>query len=188
MGKMVHAQRKRIHPYKFNMWVAMGSIVMMFAGFTSAYLVMQSRSTWQSFELPEVFWFSTAVILVSSGTIQWAYRSFKAHNMGRYKMLITVTAVLGLVFLASQTTGFAELYERGLKLDWNVSVALLYIIAGAHMLHVLGGVVALLIIFIRAYRRKVRSYDPIPIEVVATYWHFVDVLWIYLYVFFLWIR
>ena len=106
----------------------------------------------------------------------------------RYKILITVTALLGLVFLISQGLGFSRLYSQGITLQWNISASLLYIIVGAHMVHVLGGVIALLVIFFRAYRRHVRTYDPVPVEVVATYWHFVDGLWIYLYIFFLWIR
>lgn len=188
MEKMVSAQRKRIHPYKFIIWVAMGSIVMLFGGFTSAYVVMHARSTWESFQLPGIFRFSTVVIVLSSITMHMALRSFKMHNMIRYKILVTITAFLGLVFMLSQSIGFMHLYGEGIVLDWNVSAGLLYIITGAHMLHVFGGVVALLIIFFRAYRKRVRSYDAIPIEVAATYWHFVDVLWIYLYIFFILIR
>ena len=181
-------QRNRIHPYKFNLWIALGSIVMMFAGFTSAYIVMHGRNTWESFPLPGIFWFSTGVILLSSLTMQQALRNFKERNMKRYRQLITLTAFLGLVFLCSQAVGFHELYGRGIKLDWNVSAGLLFIITGLHMLHVLGGVITLLIIFFMAYRRKVRSYDALPVELAATYWHFVDILWIYLFIFFIWIR
>ncbi|MHB1920751.1 MAG: cytochrome c oxidase subunit 3 [Chitinophagaceae bacterium] len=181
-------QRNRIHPYKFNLWIALGSIVMMFAGFTSAYIVMHARNTWQSFPLPRIFWFSTAVIMLSSLTMQKALMNFKARNMNRYKRLITLTVFLGLVFLVSQAIGFHELYSKGIKLDWNVSAGLLFIITGLHMLHVLGGVITLLIIFFMAFRRKVHSYDSIPVELAATYWHFVDILWIYLFLFFIWIR
>lgn len=170
------------------MWLGLAGIVMFFAAFTSAYLVMRSQRSWEHFKLPDIFWFSTAVILVSSVTMHLSVKSFKDRRMQRYKVLITVTALLGLVFLISQGGGFLSLYHRGITLQWNLSASLLYIIVGAHMLHVLGGVIALLIIFFRAYRRRVRTYDAVPVEVVATYWHFVDGLWIYLYLFFLWIR
>lgn len=115
-------------------------------------------------------------------------KSFKEHQMMRYKTLITVTALLGLLFLIGQGLGFSNMYSRGITIQWNLSAALIYIIVSAHMLHVLGGVIALFIIFARAYRRHTRTYDPVPVEVVATYWHFVDGLWIYLYIFFLLIK
>lgn len=184
----VSAKKYRIHPYKFNMWLLLAGIVMFFAACTSAYLVMRSRNTWQSFKLPEIFWLSTAVIVLSSYTMHQSLKSFKQHNMHRYKIRITLTAVLGIIFLVAQAIGFANLYGRGITLQWNLSASLLFIIVGAHMLHVLGGVIALLIIFARAYRRHVRTYDVVPVEVVGTYWHFVDGLWIYLYIFFLLIR
>lgn len=170
------------------MWLGLAGIVMFFAAFTSAYLVMRAQRSWEHFQLPDVFWFSTAVILVSSYTMHLSVKNFKDRRMQRYKVLVTVTAILGLVFMLSQLGGFYALYQRGITLQWNLSASLLYIIVGAHILHVLGGVIALFIIFFRAYRRHVRTYDPVPIEVVATYWHFVDGLWIYLYIFFLWIR
>jgi cytochrome c oxidase subunit 3 len=170
------------------MWLALAGIVMFFAAFTSAYLVMRSRNSWEGFSLPDIFWFSTAVIVASSITMHLSVKNFKDRRMMRYKILITVTALLGLVFLISQGLGFSRLYSQGITLQWNISASLLYIIVGAHMVHVLGGVIALLVIFFRAYRRHVRTYDPVPVEVVATYWHFVDGLWIYLYIFFLWIR
>lgn len=182
------ANRNRLHPYKFNMWLAIAGIVMFFAAFTSAYVVMEARSSWQFFKLPDVFWFSTAIIIVSSYTMHLSLKSFKAHHMMRYKTLITVTAVLGLVFLIGQLIGFSNMYTRGITLQWNISSALIYIIVSAHMLHVLGGVIALFVIFGRAYRRNIRTYDPVPVEVVSTYWHFVDGLWIYLYIFFLLIK
>ena len=188
LATKVSAKQNRIHPYKFNMWLGLAGIVMFFAAFTSAYLVMRAQRSWEHFELPDVFWFSTAVILVSSYTMHLCVKNFKDHRMQRYKVLVTVTAILGLVFMLSQLGGFSSRYQRGITLQWNLSASLLYISVGADILHVLGGVIALFIIFFRAYRRNVRTYDPEPIEVVATYWHFVDGLWIYLYIFFLWIR
>ncbi len=180
--------KRRIHPYKFNMWLILAGIVMFFAAFTSAYIVMHQRDAWQSFAMPHVFWVSTIAILTSSLTMHLALKNFKARNMAAYKKLITITAVLGLVFLGGQMAGFGKMYEEGFTLSWNISAGFLYVIISAHMVHVLAGVVALLVIFFRAYRRKIRTYDPIPVEVAATFWHFVDGLWIYLYIFFLVIR
>ena len=170
------------------MWLVLAGIVMFFAAFTSAYIVMHGRDDWQSFNLPHAFWLSTIVILVSSGTMHLALKSFKNRNMHRYKRLITLTAFLGLVFMGAQLVGFSGMYAEGFTLTWNISAGFLFVIVGAHMLHVLGGVIALLVIFFRAYRKKVRTYDPVPVEIAATYWHFVDGLWLYLYIFFMIIR
>ncbi|TWF44938.1 cytochrome c oxidase subunit 3 [Chitinophaga polysaccharea] len=183
MDTMTLEQRKKIHPHKYSLWIAMGSITMMFIGFTSAYIVKRSQANWLAFELPHIFWISTAVILTSSLTIHLALKQFKERNMQRYKQLITLTAILGVVFAVCQWIGFSQLKAMGLPLNGPVSASFIYVIVGVHMLHVLGGVIALLIMFGRAYRTRIRTYSAVPIEVAATYWHFVDILWIYLLIF-----
>src|SRR3978361_1124000 len=106
MTTVSEQQRRRIHPHKFSLWVAMASILMMFAGFTSAYIVKRSDgNNWLEFSLPPVFWYSTAVILLSSGTIYLAGKAFKDRNMARYRILITVTAALGVLFTILQWSG-----------------------------------------------------------------------------------
>ncbi len=182
---------KRIHPHKFTLWVAMGSICMMFAGLTSAYIVKRNQDNFLQFDLPKVFWYSTMVILLSSFTIQLAVKSFKAREMGRYRSLITITALLGVAFAALQVMGFSNLESHGIKLTGsgsNAAASFILVIVGLHMLHVLGGVIVLLVTFVRAFATRTRNYNSAPIEIVSTYWHFVDVLWLYLLVFFMWIR
>lgn len=181
---------QRIHPHKFTLWVAMGSIVMMFAALTSAYIVKKNQSSWLEFDLPQIFWYSTAVILISSVTMHLSAKAFKAREMGRYRTLITLTAALGVLFITLQWLGFQSLEARNIALTGpksNSAASFLFVITGLHMLHVLGGVIALLVIFIRAYSVKLKNYSSRPIELVATYWHFVDVLWIYLFIFYNWI-
>src|SRR5678815_5720121 len=90
---------KKIHPHKFTLWVAIGSIIMMFAGLTSAYIVKSNQPKWLTFEMPRIFWYSTAVILLSSLTIQMALKDFKERKISRYRNLITATLVLGVLFL-----------------------------------------------------------------------------------------
>ncbi len=187
MASVIEQQRKRIHPYKFSLWIGMASILMMFAGFTSAYLVKRNDSNWLQFNLPPVFWYSTFVILLSSLTIHLAGKSFKARNMARYRVLITVTAALGVLFVILQTMGFQYLQNHGIKLigsGSNPSGSFLGVITGVHMLHVIGGVIVLLIMFIKAFNSSSKNYSSIPIEVASTYWHFVDAIWIYLFIFF----
>ena len=181
---------QKIHPHKFTLWVAMGSIVMMFAALTSAYIVKKNQSSWLEFDLPRIFWYSTFVILASSVTIHLAIKAFKAREMGRYRTLITLTAGLGLLFVALQIMGFIGLENRNIALTGvksNSAASFLFVITGLHLVHVLGGVVALLVIFIRAYSVKIKNYNALPIELVGTYWHFVDALWIYLFIFYNWI-
>lgn len=183
---IVSTQRKKIHPHKFTLWVGMGSIIMMFAGLTSAYIVKGSQPGWTNIEIPRLFYYSTACILLSSVTIQMALKAFKERNMQQYRRMVTYTMLLGLVFITLQIFGFLKLAGQGVRLEGAVGAGqFLYVIFGLHALHVLGGVIALLVIFFRAFSKRVRNYNPVPIEVASTYWHFVDFLWIYLFVFFL---
>ena len=185
MAETVSTQRKKIHPHKFTLWVGIGSIVMMFAGLTSAYIVKSNQAEWTSVVIPKIFYYSTGVMLVSSLTIQMALKAFKERSMHQYRRLITVTAILGIGFIAMQVTGFMQLMQSGVRLEGAGAQAFLYIIFGLHALHVLGGALALLIMLIRAFSARIRNYNPVPVEVAATYWHFVDLLWVYLFIFFL---
>ena len=184
--EMVSSQRQKVHPHKFTLWIAIGSIIMMFAGLTSAYIVKGSLPGWSTVEMPQIFYYSTGVMLLSSFTMQLALKSFKERSMNRYRSLLTVTAVLGVLFIAMQVIGFMQLRASGVLLNGSTGAGqFLYIIFGLHAAHVLGGAIALLIMFFKAFSRRFRNYNSVPVEVISTYWHFVDFLWIYLFVFFL---
>ncbi|HPZ88864.1 MAG TPA: cytochrome c oxidase subunit 3 [Flavihumibacter sp.] len=183
--QLVMEQRKRIHPSKFLLWVAIGSIVMMFAGLTSAYIVKRSQPNWTSFEMPLLFWYSTAAIMVSSVTMQLAERAFKQRERQKYKMLLLLTLVLGLLFVVLQWMGFKAIWQSGVTFSGAGAGQFLYIIAGLHAVHVIGGVIALVIMSVKAISTVKRNYNMVPVEVMATYWHFVDLLWLYLFVFFM---
>ena len=161
---------------------------MMFAGLTSAYVVKRDAAGWTTFSIPRAFWYSTATILVSSLTMQIALRSFREREMMRYRNLLMVTAILGILFMLLQWTGFREIWHSGITLRGSGGGQFLYVIAGLHVAHVLGGVVALLVTLARAYVSKVRNYSSVPVELLATYWHFVDLLWIYLLIFFILVK
>jgi cytochrome c oxidase subunit 3 len=181
-------QRQRIHPHKFTLWVAIGSIIMMFAGLTSAYIVKSSQAGWQNIEMPQIFWYSTATILVSSVVMQMALRSFKQRAMTQYRLLIAGTFILGVGFVVLQWLGFQQLWNSGVQFKGSSgSGQFLYVIAGLHAIHVLGGIIALMVMFVKAFFGRTKLYGSVPVEVMATYWHFVDLLWIYLLVFFMWI-
>jgi len=181
-------QRKKIHPYKFTLWVGIGSIIMMFAGFTSAYIVKREQPGWIGFSMPVIFWYSSAVMLLSSILLQVGIGAFKSRDMGKYRNLLLSTTLLGIVFIVLQVIGYWQLNKIGVKVEGSGSGVFFIIIFGLHALHVLGGIIALLVLMFRAMNSRTRSYNIVPIEVAATYWHFVDLLWIYLFVFFILIQ
>ena len=127
-------------------------------------------------------------------------RAFKNREMPKYRLFITATLLLGILFGVLQCAGFYQLYHQlqqvringqvlneaaPVRVDGNPSESFLFIIAGLHLAHLLGGIIALLFVFFRAFRTNVKTYNATGLEIVATYWHFVDALWIYLFVFFL---
>lgn len=186
MAEAVSTQRKKIHPHKFTLWVGIGSIIMMFAGLTSAYIVKGSLPGFSSVQMPKIFYYSTAVMLLSSFTMQWGLKSFKERGMQQYRRLLTVTMILGILFIILQITGFSQLWNAGSKLQGAAGAGqFLYVIFGLHAVHVLGGIIALIVMFIKAFSARIRNYNSVPVEVMSTYWHFVDLLWVYLFVFFL---
>jgi len=181
-------QNKKIHPHKFTLWVGIAAIIMMFAGLTSAYIVKREQPGWTSFTTPIAFYYSTAVMLISSVTIFLAGKSFKERRMVRYRKLVGATTILGLVFISLQFLGFRHLWETGTTFHGSGAGQFLYIIAGLHGLHVFGGVIATLTLWLRAGNTRIRSYNAVPVDVVSTYWHFVDLLWLYLFIFFLMVQ
>ncbi len=191
MIQAMNDQKRKIHPHKFTLWVAIGSILMMFAGLTSAYIVKRSQASWLMLEIPVVFWYSTAAILASSATVHLSLKALKAREMMAYRRWLMITAVLGVLFLVLQIVGFKQFGANDIRLigaGSNASYSFLLAISGLHGLHVLGGVIALVVIAIMALRTTTRNYNTIPLEVAATYWHFVDALWIYLFIFFNWMK
>jgi len=179
---------KKIHPHKFTMWVAIGSILMMFAGLTSAFIVKSNQTSWVPVSVPKVFWISTAVIIISSITVQMALRSFKQREMNQYRMLIGATLLLGVAFVVLQWMGFQGLWAQQITFKGSGAGQFLYVIFGLHAIHVMGGVVTLVVMFIKAFIGKTKLYSSVPVEVAALYWHFVDLLWLYVLVFLIMIR
>ncbi len=180
-------QRQKLHPHKFTLWVAIASILMMFAGLTSAFIVKSNLVGWRQIDMPKIFWASTASIVASSVTIQMSLRAFRQRDMRLYRSLLLITFCLGVAFVILQWFGFKELwYQHQITFKGSAGAGqFLYVIFGLHALHVIGGVIALLVLFIKAFFGKTKVYSSVPTEVAATYWHFVDLLWIYLLVFFI---
>ncbi len=184
---MTYPRRNRIHPWKFALYASMASIMMMFAALTSAYLVRQAAGNWQEYQVPEIFYISTIVLLSSSAALQFAYRAFTKENKRGYRLGIILTALLGTAFVVMQYYGWNALYEIGVPLDGNPSGSFFYVISGLHAVHILGGIAAIGVALYHAFALKfeVTEKRKLRFSLVSQYWHFVDILWLYLFVFIL---
>lgn len=187
--KIVEEAKKQagMDPRKFALWLFMVSVIMIFGALTSAYIVRQAEGNWLSFDLPDLFYVTTGAILMSSLTMHWAYFAVKKDNFEMAKVAISITAVLGLGFVVGQFLGWMQLVENGVHLVGRdasgVSGSFLYIISGLHGLHVISGVVVLMFALVAVFKMKVHSKSLSQIEMATTYWHFLDALWLYLFLF-----
>jgi len=175
-----------MHPHKFALWLFMVSIVMIFASMTSAFIVKRSDGGWPEFELPEIFWINSGIIIASSVFMQLAYFSAKKNNLKILKWFLAMTILLGLVFLYAQWKAWGILVENDIYLvSNNVGGTFLYILTGLHGIHLITGIIFLIIVMISTLQYKVHSKSLVRIEMCTTYWHFLGGLWIYLFVFLL---
>lgn len=181
---------------RFALWLGIASMVMMFAGLTSAYIVKKADTdSWTNFVIPSIFFVSTGLIVLSSVTMHMGLLSFKQNNLKRYRTWLWATFTLGAGFVALQVVGWIQLVDAGILLTEEVSGSFFYVISGTHAVHAIGGLVILLVSMVGIHRKlKDPVYDltmeispkrKFRVELVATYWHFVDALWIYLFLFLL---
>jgi len=174
-----------IHPKKFAMWLFMASVMMLFAALTSAYIVRQAEGNWLLFELPQVLMLSTFVILISSGTMQWAYYATRKNRRVAARNLVMATFAAGLVFLVLQVDGWRQLVGSQVYLVGNPSGSFLYVITGLHGLHIVSALVFLVIVWVATLKPGDYEKKLAQMEMCITYWHFLGILWVYLYVFLL---
>jgi cytochrome c oxidase subunit 3 len=179
-----------INPQLFSLWVAMGSMIMFFGAFTSAYIVKQAAGNWLEFSIPTYFYWSTAAILISSYTLSKANKEFVAEKENSYKGYLIVSLLLGIVFIILQYLGWTHLFNNGIDFRLNVSGSFFYLITGAHAAHVLGGIAAIIVAILHAFTLKFKVTDRRinRLKLTTHYWHFVDALWIYLLLFLLIIK
>ena len=178
--------RNSIHPLRLALMIACGSILMMFAALTSAYIIRQQAGNWLEFPLPQLFYVSTGMLLASSLALQLGYNAFKKSKDVAYRGLVALSLALAIGFVLTQYEAWQEMYDAGLQLKGNPAPAFIYVLSGLHAAHVLGGVVALVVAAIHAFKlpvvptpRRILRY-----QLTLTYWHFMDFLWIYLLLFF----
>jgi len=230
-------KEKTIRSKKTMMWLGVISIMMMFAGLTSGYVVLQADNYWVKFQLPNGFWVSTALIIASSITLFLAMKAVRKNNFQGIKNFLMLSLVLGLGFMGSQYIAWKQLMSTGnffvgnisslkgeygkdyvimnqgkelnfidgnfysptdvslaeplnekINNKFNTSSGYLYVLTGLHFIHVLAGIIVLLIVLFNGYKHKYSAENPLGMELCSIYWHFLDVLWIYLFFFLLFIR
>lgn len=174
-----------MHPKKFGMWIFMASVMMLFMGLTSAYIVRRAEGNWVFFELPSLFYYSTAVVILSSILLQWAFYSAKKDLLNRVQTLVFVTSILGAAFVVLQFYGWKQLVGQSVYLVGNPSGSFIYVITGLHAVHILSAIVFLFIVLNSAMRKRIHSKNMAQMEMCTTYWHFLGGLWLYLFLFLL---
>ena len=173
--------------YKLILLFAMVSMTMMFAGLTSAFVVSKSRVDWlKDFELPTAFYYSTIVILGCSVTFHLAKKAIQKDNKSATTTFLFATLALGILFVILQFVGFGQIVENGYYFtgaESSITTTFLYIVTVVHLAHLAGGLISLLIIIYNHFKQKYNSTQTLGIELGAMYWHFLDFLWVYLFVF-----
>ncbi len=193
MSELTSEQRSKVR--KPLLWIGIASIVMTFAGLTSGYVVSRSsllaENLWLQVALPTEFYLATAAIILSSLAMIWARRAVKKDNQGKLKIALWCTTLLGFTFAILQFFGWTSLMDRGLYFTGEgstTSISWIYVISFLHWLHILSGLIVLLVTLRQAYKKAYSSHQHEGLEMASLYWHFLDVLWIYLFSFLVFIR
>lgn len=172
--------------YRIGMWVGLASILMLFTALTSAYIVRAASSNdWKSLPMPRILLLSTAIILVSSGTLEYAKRQLRATQANSYKTWLFITTALGLGFLASQLIAWRQLVAQRVYVNTNPHSSFFYLLTATHGVHLVGGLLALIYLIARtrgiAADERLHAQRLAATGAVTIYWHFMDILWIYLF-------
>ncbi len=177
---------------KMMLWFGIISLIMSFAGWTSAFVVSSSRPDWlKDFQLPNGFLISTIVIVLSSITFVLAKQAMKKEQRQQVTIWLLATLVLGVVFIFSQFSGFQQIIDAGYNFTGptsNVTMSYIYLIAVVHILHVVVGLICLLVVIYNHFKQKYSATKMLGLELAATFWHFIDILWIYLFLFLYFVR
>ncbi|WP_310994245.1 cytochrome c oxidase subunit 3 [Aequorivita marina] len=181
-------EERKINRAKKNMlWFGIISLTMSFAGLTSAYVVSKERPDWiSSFEVPQAFYISLGLILISSLSIHMALKAIRKEKNALGMFLLASTFVLGVLFVVFQFVGFSEIIESGYNFTGptsSITTSFIYLVVLLHVAHVFAGLISLLVVIYNHYKLKYENGKTLGVELAATFWHFVDVVWIYLFLF-----
>jgi len=185
-------KEKRARARKMMLWFGMASLIMGFAGWTSAYIVSSTREDWiDNFELPSAFFLSTALIILSSFTYILALRSLKKGLNSACSKWLLLTLLLGISFIVVQFVGFSQLIDQGYYFTGpssNITMSYIFLIAAVHIVHLIAGLISLLVVMLNHWKGKYTSDNLLGMELGISFWHFLDLLWVYLVLFFYFYR
>jgi len=175
-GGMAHVVPLRA--YYLGLSLGLVSILMFFMALTSAYLVRKGKGDWQPLPVPDILWATTAILVASSLTVEQARKRLAGGSRQGFRLWWGVTTLLGVAFLGGQLLAWQQLREAGVFLATNPSSSFFYLLSGAHGVHVVGGLFALVTVFFRRQYRRVTQAA--AAEIASIYWHFMDLLWVFL--------
>ncbi|TGV00895.1 cytochrome c oxidase subunit 3 [Flavivirga rizhaonensis] len=185
-------EEKNNRAKKMMLWFGIISLIMSFMGWTSAFIVSSSRPDWlKDFVLPNAFLISTVVIVISSISFILAKKALKSGNRSMTTLWLFVTLILGVIFIFNQFSGFQQIIDLGYNFTGptsNVTMSYIYLIAIVHILHVVVGLICLLVVIYNHFKQKYDATKMLGLELAATFWHFIDILWVYLFLFLYFIR
>jgi cytochrome c oxidase subunit 3 len=172
---------------KNMLWFGIISLTMSFAGLTSAYVVSKERPDWiSSFEIPQAFYIALVLIVLSSATVYLALRAIKKQQNKLGMVYLVSTFLLGSLFIFFQFRGFSEIIASGYNFTGptsSITTSFIYLVVLLHVAHVFVGLVSLLVVIYNHYKQKYENGKTLGVELAATFWHFVDIVWIYLFLF-----
>ncbi|MGQ9863658.1 MAG: cytochrome c oxidase subunit 3 [Bacteroidia bacterium] len=179
------ANQVKVHPKEFMLWAYLASMALLFGGFTSAYIVARVQPSWKPIEIPEIFWVTTIVILLSSISLEWTKKQAQARHYAKLRWGLGTTFFMGILFLIGQLIGWRLLVQQGVYLSSNnQNASFFYVLTWLHAMHLLVG-----LIVIGRFLYKVGSYkfdldtDYLGMRLGILFWHALGVLWLYLFVF-----
>jgi cytochrome c oxidase subunit III len=185
-------EEKNSRAKKMMLWFGIVSLIMSFAGWTSAFVVSSTRPDWlKDFQLPNAFLISTVVIVLSSLSFILAKKALKNQNSKATMLWLFVTLTLGVVFIFNQFSGFQQIIDLGYNFTGptsNVTMSYIYLIAIVHILHVVVGLICLLVVIYNHFKQKYTPTKMLGFELALTFWHFIDILWVYLFLFLYFVR
>ena len=180
-------EEKQKRAKKMMLWFGIISLVMSFAGLTSAFIVSSSREDWlENFILPSAFTYSTLIIVLSSVLLFLAKKTFKNNQSAITTSLLIGAFVLGIAFIYSQVQGFNQIIASGYNFTGptsNITMSYVYVIAVVHIIHVLAGIICLFVVIINQLNKKYSNKNRLGFDLASNFWHFVDILWVYLFIF-----
>jgi len=160
-------------------WLLLTAVTMLFAGLSSAYIVLRGVPEWQNITMPGLVWANTIVLLASSVAIEFARAAVRKNRAGAVKQWLAVSGILGLAFLVGQFAVWRQLVHAGVYLQTNLHSSFFYVLTGAHALHLAGGIIGLVVVLRKAFSNGLTANNHEPLKVWGLYWHFMDFVWIY---------